>query len=372
MEPEPTSISRPVPPIQLSEYVQNNEIDVREYKSTTPYKHFSQVDTQPDPSCPILNIDASKVQEEIAEGQRMRISDVNMYDVIEGVFFPRQRLKDAYFKVKNASLFTDDISFQRISATPGQRKPLNVQTAGTPFVPPSRGPSRPTSHTSSRIASRAPTQQSSNQSIVNQAKLCQVTQQVDFLNQLLPHITYWLTCNDPATTSSCSMFEGLRLGHEQLVCPYLTVVFAKEDEKPREFRDRAALIATSILSNHVKAVKLRGQGEWSGLRHYVILLDHDDFQVFETTPILDGGSGYRMLRIDVGSWVQDSNCHRFGCWVNEVHKWAIKVWKPMILTAVVALQYSASDGSTPDDAENDARRTANEWGGRGGACTRES
>jgi hypothetical protein len=118
---------------------------------------------------------------------------------------------------------------------------------------------------------------------------------------------------------------------EQYMFPYLTIIHQSWDEQKNEVVERAALIATCILSSHVKPIRSNGKyNELSAfLRHYVVILTGDPgFIVFEAKP---EASSYLFSSIGFGKL--SYNSANFQLWLHRIHEWAVEVWKPKMMAA---------------------------------------
>lgn len=117
--------------------------------------------------------------------------------------------------------------------------------------------------------------------------------------------------------------------------PYLTIVQKSPGESVREVTDRVALIAYIVLSSHVKALKGLGRSDQllACLRHYVIAVDPDrlGYEVYEAKQDPDGLTGYLVSSIDGGDL--NNGAERFSLWLDMIHEWAEKTWKPMMMEA---------------------------------------
>jgi hypothetical protein len=118
---------------------------------------------------------------------------------------------------------------------------------------------------------------------------------------------------------------------EHYMFPYLTIIHRSQDEREDEVVERAALIATCILSSHVKPIRSNGKyDELSAfLRHYVVIVTGDPgFAVFQAKP---GASSYLFSRIGFGKLSYGSG--NFQLWLHRIHEWAVEVWKPNMMAA---------------------------------------
>jgi hypothetical protein len=171
---------------------------------------------------------------------------------------------------------------------------------------------------------------------------------------LQPHITYWIfvdnsserrTAADPPSTD----FD------RRLIGPYLSVTWPQKGESETEHKARATLVSTCVLAAQVAATESEDNSNqaWKQLRHYVILLGREGtFKVYETAVSTSGKGGYVMHELDCGVLTQ--SLERLGFWVDKIHSWAIKIFRPMILTEC-APDEPASDDYARDAIVNAAR-----------------
>ena len=92
---------------------------------------------------------------------------------------------------------------------------------------------------------------------------------------------------------------------KRLIFPYLTIIQRSQGEREEDFLERAALVATCILSSHVKPLRSLGKyNRFLGfLRDFVIIMDvshlDSEFSVFEAKPGSSAGATYVFRRLSL-------------------------------------------------------------------------
>jgi hypothetical protein len=347
-----------VPPSKPSDYLQYYNVQMRPCTFPSPHVYFSHVKTNPGLSYEAADIDLSEVQQDL---RKLAGDDFARLNFVRDFMFPPRRLKDGLFKAWDAPLPTSEISLINPFTFPDNPVLRAAQTAQQSYmsqIPRLRtantlvsGRTRPSNPP--RRSTRPTASQTQPNSSIDPDNLIQ--QHESFSEMLQPHITYWIFVDNSSDHLTAADYLSTDPEDRRLIGPYLSVTWPQKGESETEHKARATLVATCVLAAQVAAMQAEDNSDqaWKQLRHYVILLGREGtFKVYETAVSTGGKGGYVMLMLDDDSLA--GALERLGFWVEKIHSWAIKIFRPMILTEC-APDEPASDDYARDAIVNAAR-----------------